>query len=148
MAALQGLTDPRRRRGVRRPFAAVLALTFLGLLCRQTDFAVIARWAKAHGHALRESLGFIRRYAPHAATLTRVTARYSLAEFQGALCRWLAGLLARDATPARRHCAAGLGQNGVGPVRALGARGVGGEAAGADAGLALRRREVRLAAPA
>src|SRR5689334_23320031 len=48
LAALQELTDPRRRRGVRHPFAAVLALTFLGLLCRRTDFATIARWAKAH----------------------------------------------------------------------------------------------------
>jgi hypothetical protein len=93
LAALQALTDPRCRRGVRHPFAAVLALTFLGLLCRQTDFAAIARWARAHWAALRESLGFTRRTAPHATTLTRITARYSLAEFQSALCRWLAGLL-------------------------------------------------------
>lgn len=94
LAALQALTDPRCRRGVRHPFAAVLALTFLGLLCRQTDFATIARWAKAHWQALREPLGFTRRSAPHATTLTRITARYSVAEFQDALCRWLAGLLA------------------------------------------------------
>ncbi len=96
LAALQLLTDPRCRRGIRHPFAAVLALTFLGLLCRQTDFATIARWAKAHWDALRPALGFTRRYAPHATTLTRVTAAYSLAEFQDALCRWLAGLLARE----------------------------------------------------
>ena len=62
LAALQLLTDPRRR-GVRHPFAAVLALTFLGLLRRQTDFATIARWAKAHRGALRGPLGFTRRYA-------------------------------------------------------------------------------------
>jgi hypothetical protein len=99
LAALQSLTDPRCRRGVRHPFAAVLALTFLGLLCRQTDFATIARWAKAHWPALRGSLGFTRRYAPHATTLTRVTAHYSLAEFQEALCRWLAGLLAQAPVP-------------------------------------------------
>jgi hypothetical protein len=92
LAALQRLTDPRRRRGVRHPFAAVLALTFLGLLCRQTDFATLARWAKAHWAALRPALGFTRRYAPHATTLTRVAALYSLAEFQDALCRWLVGL--------------------------------------------------------
>jgi hypothetical protein len=48
LAALQTLTDPRCRRGVRHPFTAVLALTFLGLLCHQTDFATIARWAKKH----------------------------------------------------------------------------------------------------
>jgi len=64
LAALQPLTDPRCRRGVRHPFAGVLALTFLGLLCRQTDFATISRWAKAHWGALRPALGFTRRYAP------------------------------------------------------------------------------------
>src|SRR5205085_12652543 len=96
LAVLQRLTDPRCRRGVRHPFAAVLALTFLGLLCRQTDFATIARWAKAHWTALKPALGFTRRYAPHATTLTRVTARYSLTEFQNALCRSLAALLAQE----------------------------------------------------
>jgi len=45
---------------------------------------------------VRPALGFTRRYAPHATTLTRVTALYSLAEFQDALCRWLAGLLAQE----------------------------------------------------
>ena len=99
LAALQTLTDPRRRRGVRHPFAGLLALTFLGLLCRQTDFATIARWAKAHWESLRQPLGFTRRYAPHATTLTRVTARYSPAEFQTALCRWLAALLAQQPVP-------------------------------------------------
>jgi hypothetical protein len=99
LAALQSLTDPRCRRGVRHPFAAVLALTFLGLLCRQTDFATIARWAQAHWESLRLPLGFTRRYAPHATTLTRITARYSLAEFQEALCHWLAALLAHTPVP-------------------------------------------------
>jgi DDE_Tnp_1-associated len=95
--ALRTLTDPRHRRGVRHPFAAVLALTFLGLVCRQTDFAAIARWANAHWPTLKPALGFTRRYAPHATTLARVTALYSVAEFQAALGRWLAGLVAVDA---------------------------------------------------
>lgn len=88
------LSDPRKRRGIRHPFPGVLALTFLGLLCRQTDFATIARWAKAHWDLLREPLGFTRAYAPHPTTLSRVTARYSLAEFPDALCHWLSGFLA------------------------------------------------------
>ena len=95
LAAFQSLTDPRQRRGIRHPFASLLALTFLALLCRQTDFATMARWAKAHWQRLREPLGFTRRYGPHATTLTRATMRYSLDEFQDALCHWLVGLLAR-----------------------------------------------------
>lgn len=89
LASFQQVTDPRHRRGVRHPFAGLLALTFLGLVCRQTDFATIARWAKAHWLVLAGPLGFTRCYAPHATTLTRATACYSLAEFQTALSHWL-----------------------------------------------------------
>ncbi len=92
LAALQTLTDFRRRRGVRHPFPSALALIFLGLLCRQADFAAIARWAKQRWGALRGPLGFTRPYAPHATTLSRIAARFCLGEFQAALCRWLAGL--------------------------------------------------------
>src|SRR5437660_10614175 len=63
LAALQPLTDPRRRRGVRHPFAGVLALTFLGLLCRQSDLSGSSRWAKAHWGALPRARRFPRRHA-------------------------------------------------------------------------------------
>jgi hypothetical protein len=98
--AFQGLTDPRHRRGTRHPFTGALALGFLGLLCRQADFAALARWARQHWPQLREPFGFTRPYAPHATTLSRITARFSLAEFQAALCRWLAGLPRGPATAA------------------------------------------------
>ena len=94
MAAFGRLTDPRHRRGVRHPFAGLLALTFLGLLCRQADFASIARWARRHWADLAGPLGFARDYGPHAATLSRAAARYSVAEFCAALAGWLASLLA------------------------------------------------------
>ncbi len=94
LAAFARLTDPRRRRGVRHPFAGLLALTFLGMLCRQADFASIARWARAHWAELAGPLGFTRPYAPHATTLSRAAARYSVAEFRAALAGWLASLLA------------------------------------------------------
>ena len=94
LAAFAGLTDPRHRRGVRHPFSGLLALTFLGLLCRQGDFAAIARWARRHWPELAGPLGFTRGDAPHATTLSRAAALYSVAEFQAALARWIAGLLA------------------------------------------------------
>jgi hypothetical protein len=90
LAAFARLTDPRHRRGVRHPFPSLLALTFLGLLCRQADFASIARWARRHWGDLAGPLGFTRRYAPHATTLSRAAARYSVAEFRAALAGWLA----------------------------------------------------------
>ena len=84
LAAFAGLTDPRHRRGVRHPFSGLLALTFLGLLCRQGDFAAIARWARRHWPELAGPLGFTRGDAPHATTLSRAAALYSVAEFQAA----------------------------------------------------------------
>ncbi len=94
MAAFAGLADPRHRRGIRHPFAGLLALTFLGLLCRQADFATIARWARRHWDELAGPLGFTRADAPHATTLSRAAARYSVAEFRAALAGWLVRLLA------------------------------------------------------
>ncbi len=90
LAAFAGLTDPRHPRGVRHPFASLLALTFLGLLCRQADFASIARWARRHWDQIRGPLGFTRAYAPHATTLSRAAARYRVAEFRAAVAGWLA----------------------------------------------------------
>jgi hypothetical protein len=90
--AFAGLTDPRKPRGVRHPFAGLLALAFLGLLCRRCDFASIARWAKKHWDSLKEPLGFDRPKAPHATTISRACQRYSADEFNAAIARWIAGL--------------------------------------------------------
>jgi hypothetical protein len=94
LAALQQLTDPRHRRGIRHPFPGLLAVTFLGLLCRQSDFASIARWSRHHWPALRAAFGFTRTYAPHATTLSRAAAAFSVEQFQAALAGWLARVLA------------------------------------------------------
>jgi DDE_Tnp_1-associated len=91
--AMQRLTDPRQRRGVRHPFSSLLALTLLGLLCRQSDFSSIARWAKQYWAKLRAPLGFTRKYAPHGTTLGRACARFHVAEFSAALLDWLHALL-------------------------------------------------------
>jgi len=91
--AMQRLTDPRKRRGVRHPYPALLALTLLGLLCRQSDFTSIARWAKQYWHRLKAPLGFTRKHAPHGTTLGRACAGYSAAEFSAALLGWLRTLL-------------------------------------------------------
>lgn len=95
-AAFGTITDPRDRRGVRHPFGSLLALTFLGLLGRQVDFAAIARWAYDHWHQLGGPLGFTRCYAPHATALSRAAAAYSVGEFRHALATWLAAVRSED----------------------------------------------------
>jgi hypothetical protein len=90
------VADPRRRRGVRHPFSAILGLALLGLLCRQTEFAALQRWAKQHWHLLRYPLGFTRAKPPHATTLSWTLAKFSLEEFQAAFSSWLQAIVADE----------------------------------------------------
>ena len=90
--AFDQIADPRKPRGIRHPFSSILALTFLGLLCRQTDFASLQRWARDHWRTLKGPLGFTRAKPPHATTLSRAAARFSLEQFRAGFARWLAGL--------------------------------------------------------
>jgi hypothetical protein len=96
MSAFSQVADPRQPQGVRHPFPAILGLALLGLLCRQTEFAAIQRWAKQHWHLLRYPLGFTRAKPPHATTLSRTLAKFSLEEFQSAFSSWLQAIVADE----------------------------------------------------
>jgi hypothetical protein len=89
LGVFRQLTDPRDPRGVRHPFAGLLAIVFLGLLSRQCDFASIARWAKRHWTVLKPAFGLTYPRGPHATTYSRAAARFSVDEFRGALALWL-----------------------------------------------------------
>jgi hypothetical protein len=89
--AFAQIDDPRKPRGVRHPYASLLALSFLGLLCRQTDLASLQRWAEDHWRTLKDALGFTRSKPPHATTLSRALARCSLEQFRDVFARWLTG---------------------------------------------------------
>ena len=54
---LEQVSDPRRARGVRRPFQAILRLTLLGLVCGQTTMAHIALFARMHWPTLKGAPG-------------------------------------------------------------------------------------------
>jgi hypothetical protein len=86
------IDDPRKPRGVRHPYSSLLALTFLGLLCRQTDMAGLQRWAKDHWQTLKGPLGFTRKKPPHATTISRAMAQFSLGQFRDAFARWIVTL--------------------------------------------------------
>jgi hypothetical protein len=91
LSVFQQLTDPRDPRGVRHPFAGLLAIVFLGLLSRQPDFASIARWAKRHWAVLKPAFGLTYPRGPHATTYSRAAALFSVDEFRRALALWLSG---------------------------------------------------------
>jgi hypothetical protein len=93
LGVFEQLTDPRDPRGVRHPFAGLLAIVFLGLLSRQCDFANIARWARRHWAVLKPAFGLTYPRGPHATTYSRAAALFSVEEFRTALTRWLAGVM-------------------------------------------------------
>ncbi len=91
---LEQAPDPRRARGVRHPFQAILRLTLPGLVCGQTTMAHIALFARMNWPALKEPLGFLRDHPPHAATISRTLAGVSHEQLQGALTGWVARVVA------------------------------------------------------
>src|SRR3954465_5647996 len=90
--AFAQIDDPRKARGVRHPYPSLLALVFLGLLCRQTDLAGLQRWATDHWRALKEPLGFTRKKPPHATTISRAIAGFPLSQLRAAFAAWIATL--------------------------------------------------------
>lgn len=88
-SALELVTDPRAKRGVRHPFSGILALVFLGLLGRIREMAVLERWAKAHWDQLAEPLGFTRETPPCDTTFSRTLAGFSIDEFRQAFTYWI-----------------------------------------------------------
>ena len=91
---LEQVADPRRARGVRHPFQAILRLTLLGLVCGQTTMAHIALFARMHWPELKEPLGFHRDHSPHANTISRTLAGVLYEQLQGSLTEWVARVVA------------------------------------------------------
>ncbi len=91
---LEQVSDPRRARGVRHPFQAILRLPLLGLVCGQTTMSHIARFARMHWPVLKEPLGFLRDHPPHATTISRTLAGVPYEQLQGALTGWVSCVVA------------------------------------------------------
>lgn len=91
--SLEQIPDPRRARGVRHPFQAILRLTLLGLVSGQTTMAHIALYGKLNWNELKEPLGFVRESAPHATTISRVLAGVGFELLQDALIDWVKGIV-------------------------------------------------------
>ena len=70
-SALEQIEDPRKKRGVRHPFHAILKLIILGYISRLVWIEHIAEYAKNHWDKIKLALGFDRDYAPNATTIRR-----------------------------------------------------------------------------
>src|SRR5215204_5812466 len=72
---LAGVPDPRRRRGVRHPFAVVLALGLCAVVAGARSYAAIGQWAGNLSGEQVTRLGLSRASTPDASTFRRVFTR-------------------------------------------------------------------------
>ena len=90
LAVLAAVPDPRRRRGVRHRFAAVLAVAVCAVLAGARSFVAMGEWAADLPPGIRARLGLGRR-APSETTIRRLLARVDPDALDAALSGWLAG---------------------------------------------------------
>src|SRR5215207_189169 len=91
--ALAQTPDPRARRGVRYPFAVLLAVAVCAVMAGARSFAAVADWAVDLPAQQRSQLG-LTGAVPDPVTFWRVLTRVDAAGLQQALGAWLRSLLA------------------------------------------------------
>lgn len=97
LTALGQLPDPRKRRGVRHPFTAILGLAVCAVLAGARSFTAIAEWSADLPPTVRARLGIGRR-SPCETTIRRVLQRLDPERFDQVVSSWLADR--RDPDPA------------------------------------------------
>lgn len=95
MDLLQGVPDPRHRRGVRHPVRTVVALAVCAAVAGARSFTAIAQWARGVSPAALRRLGATRRTPPSEPTIRRVLQQVDADRLDAQLGPWLLGLTAR-----------------------------------------------------
>jgi predicted transposase YbfD/YdcC len=96
---LAGIPDPRRRRGVRHPVSALIAVAVCAVVAGARGFTAIGEWARDAGGAALERLG-LQRGGVDESTLRRLFARLDADRLDVVLGAWA---LARTALVAGRR---------------------------------------------
>ena len=101
LRALAQVPDPRRRRGVRYPFAAILTVALCAMLTGARSFAAIGEWvADLPDDDARSGLGLVGRI-PGPVTIWRVLVAVDTAALEAAVGGWIRARL--DAADAAVH---------------------------------------------
>ena len=88
-AAMDGVPDPRLRRGRRYPQGAMLTLAVVAMLAGARSVYAIAQWGRDHAQEAAAALGFTRQRTPSVATFHRLLRDVDRAAFEGVLAAWL-----------------------------------------------------------
>lgn len=86
---LVDVPDPRKRRGLRHPLAAILALAVLAMLTGAKGYEAIAQFGRDKGQTLAFALGFRRGKTPAKSTFSILFRALNIAAFEAALTRWI-----------------------------------------------------------
>lgn len=87
---LAEIPDPRDRRGVRHPLAAVLGLTVVAVLAGMKSLEAIAQFGRDRGPGLAFALGFRRAKTPVKSMLSDLFRVLDRDAVEAAIRRWLA----------------------------------------------------------
>ncbi len=104
--ALAQVPDPRRRRGVRYPFAVILTIVVCAMVSGARSFVAIGEWVADLPADTRAGLGLTGRI-PGAVTIWRVLVRVDRVALEAAIGAWIQARLDAVETaahqPPRRH---------------------------------------------
>jgi hypothetical protein len=87
--ALHGIADPRRKRGIRHDFHAVLKLVILGFCARLVCLEHIVEFAGECWNEIKEPLGFVRPTPPDATTIGRILKKVDRKELEDVFREWV-----------------------------------------------------------
>lgn len=98
LAVLESVPDPRKKRGVRHRFGAILLVSVCAVVSGARSFAAIAEWAA-------DAVGELGFAAPNASTIRRALSALSGDGFDTAIGAWLSGRVtaAWAGAPGRRR---------------------------------------------
>ena len=87
--ALQGISDPRKKRGIRHNFHSILKLVILGFCCRLVCLERIEEFTSQCWSTIKEPLGFNRDAPPDATTIGRVLKKMDREELEEIFREWV-----------------------------------------------------------
>jgi hypothetical protein len=95
---LQGISDPRNRRGRWHEWQYLLLVIASALMAGQRSGRAMAEWASAHGDELIACLRPYRKRIPSAATLYRVLSEVPIEQLESRISRYTTQIDEEDST--------------------------------------------------
>src|SRR5215212_3517109 len=93
---LREVPEARKRRGIRHPQVALLALACAAMLCGRTSYSQIAAWGRSYGRSQRavlDALGFTHPILPCEVMFSHLFRKLDVAAFERVLADWAAPIL-------------------------------------------------------